>query len=416
MIGELYDIQRLGQVGDGMAAGRDGPLAIPGALPGEQVRVALGDIGPELVEVLKPSPERVDPPCPHAADCGGCTLQHVSEALLDTWRKEQIRAALAHVRIEADINPVHRVPPGRRRRVAFTATRTKKTVLLGFRRARSHLVTPITDCLVALPQITEALPALHALAALAAPRKREIKLHVLASQEGLDIVVEGGKTLDLELRQGLADWAEAADIARLTWAPGQELEVVAARRTPWIAFGASRVPPPPKGFVQATAEGEAKLVEVALEGAAGAKRIADLFCGCGAFALPLSARAEVLAVDSEAPAIEALQRGWREAAGVSGLRKVAAVARDLFRRPLGPNELKQIEAVIIDPPRAGAEAQMRSLAQSGVARVVSVSCNPSSFARDARILIDAGFQMGGVTPVDQFTWSPHLEMAAVFSR
>lgn len=416
MTNQIVEIERLGQFGDGMVVGPNGPLAIPGALPGERVLVAVEESGPRLLEVVEPSPERIAPPCPHAADCGGCTMQHASRAVLDAWRTEQIRSALTHARIDADINPVVSVPAGRRRRVAFTATRTKKTLLLGFRRPRSHVITPVTGCLVALPEITVALPALQELALIAAPRKREIKLHVLHSLEGLDVVVEGGKALDLQLRQAAAHWVEAADIARLNWVSEQGMEVVAARRPPYLAIGRCQVAPPPMGFVQATAEGEAALVEIARQGVAGAKRIADLFCGCGAFALPLSAQAEVLAVDSEASAIEALQRGWREAAGVTGLRRVAAVTRDLFRRPLNPADLKQIDAVVLDPPRAGAEAQIQELAGSRVARIVSVSCNPSSFARDARTLIDAGFQMGPITPVDQFTWSPHLELAAVFSR
>ena len=399
-----------------MAARPKGMLAIPGALPGERVRVSMAADGPRLLEVLEPSPERVSPPCPHAAECGGCTMQHASLAMMDAWRIEQIRSALAYLRIEAEINPVVSVPAGRRRRVAFTATRTKKSLLLGFRQPRSHVVTPVTSCLIAAPEITAALPVLQALAALAAPRKREIKLHVLQSLEGLDVAVEGGKALDLELRQAAAEWADGADVARLTWRSGEAMEVVAARRPPHLAFGRCQVAPPPMGFVQATTEGEAALVEIARQGVAGAKRVADLFCGCGAFALPLSESAEVLALDSETGAIEALERGWRAAAGVAGLRRVAAMPRDLFRRPLGAVELKNIDAVVIDPPRAGAEAQMHCLVESNVARIVSVSCNPATFARDARILLDAGFQMGSVTPVDQFTWSPHLELAAVFTR
>jgi 23S rRNA (uracil1939-C5)-methyltransferase len=203
--------------------------------------------------------------------------------------------------------------------------------------------------------------------------------------------------------------AESFDLARVCW----DGEPVAMRRAPWLPMGKARVVPPPGAFLQATAEGEAALVAAVGQIVGDAARVLDLFAGCGTFALPLAERAQVVAVEGEAAMLAALGLAAR---GVPGLRPVRTVARDLFRRPLLPVELAAADAVVIDPPRAGAEAQARELAASRVARIAAVSCNPASFARDARILIAGGYRLEWVQPIDQFLWTGHVELVAAFTR
>jgi 23S rRNA (uracil1939-C5)-methyltransferase len=300
-------------------------------------------------------------------------------------------------------------PPMSRRRAVFAGRRTRNAALVGFHARRSEVVVPVDGCRLVRPEILAARPALARLTGLVASRSAALRLTVTSGPAGLDVAGAGGRPLDPALRGALAADAEAADLARLTW----DGETVALRRPPVQALGTAQVVPPPGAFLQATAEGEAALVAAVLEAVGGARRVADLFAGCGTFALPLAATAEVLAVEGDPAMVAALAAGWRQA---PGLRRVVAAARDLFRRPLLPPELKGLEAVVIDPPRAGAEAQTRALAASGVARVAAVSCDPASFARDARLLVDAGFRLDWVQPVDQFSWSGHVEFAAGFSR
>ena len=405
---------RLGRDGDGLAETADGVLAIPGALSGERVRVDPSATPPALLAVVRAGDARVSPPCRHAEQCGGCRLQHAALGFLADWRGRQVADALQRRGIETEIQPTRQSPPRSRRRVGFTALRAKKGVRLGFRQARSHVVVDVDDCLIAHPEIMAAASTLRELAVFAAPRSRAISCYVTTSLDGLDLVVDDAKALTPELLAMLVDWsakarAGGASIARVTWNGETALQESAPRQ----AFGRGLVAAPPGGFLQATLEGEAALTELVREGVAGASRVADLFSGCGTFALSLAESAEVLAIDADAAAVAALDRGWREA---SGLKRVAAVARDLFRRPLLASEFKGLDAVVFDPPRAGAEAQAQEIARSTVARVIGVSCNPASFARDAEILRATGFALERVTPVDQFLWSPHVELVGVFSR
>ena len=393
-------IERLGREGDGIA----GALRLPFALPGERWRV---DDGAPLM--LEASAERVVPPCPHFGACGGCALQHGSDAFLARWKAETIVRALAAQGIAAPVRATLTSPQRSRRRAVFGGRRTRKTAVVGFHGRRSESLVDIRECLVVRPEILAARPVLARLARLAASRSGVLRLTLTSGPAGLDLAVSGGHDLDAGLRERLAGLAEEVDLARLSGAG----EAVALRRAPFQAMGAARVVPPPGGFLQATVEGEAALVAAVREATAGAARVADLFAGCGTFTLPLAAAAEVLAVEGDAGLVAALGTGWRQAAG---LKRVVAVARDLFRRPLSAQEIKGLDAVVIDPPRAGAEAQCRELARSGIGRIAAVSCDPASFARDARLLIEGGFRLDWVQPVDQFRWSGHVELAACFSR
>lgn len=399
-------IERLGHRGDGIASG---PVFAARTLPGEVVEgePEAGRIA--APRIVTPSPDRVAPPCVHYKACGGCALQHASDTFVADWKASVVRAALAAQGLDAPVRRIATSPPNSRRRAALSGRRTKKGALVGLHARASDTITAITECHLLHPSILAALPALEELTALGGSRKGELTFHVTVSESGLDISAAGGKPLDLSLREGLALWCGTHDIARLTWGD----ETVAAARPPVQVFGPARVVPPPGAFLQATAEGQAALTASVRDAVGQADHVLDLFAGCGTFALPLAERAEVHAVEGARAMLDALDHGWRHA---SGLRSVTTEARDLFRRPLLPEELKRFDAVVIDPPRAGAEAQTEELAQSDVKVIAAVSCNPVTFARDARRLADAGFRIDWIDVVDQFRWSSHVELAARLSR
>ncbi|MBY6164219.1 class I SAM-dependent RNA methyltransferase [Pseudooceanicola nitratireducens] len=397
-------IERLGHQGDGIAPG---PVFAPMTLPGEVVSGTLNGQRLEQVRIVTPSSDRVAAPCRHFKTCGGCQVQHASDAFVEHWKAGIVREALRAQGIEAEIAGVETSPAKSRRRAGLSARRTKKGAMAGFHGRASGTIVEIPDCQLLHPDLIAALPVAEALAVAGGSRKGELNLSVTLSDGGLDVAVRDGKPLDRDLEVALAQQAEALDLARLSW----DGEVIAMRRAPGQIFGPARVVPPPGAFLQATPQGEAALLHAVTEIIEGASKIADLFAGCGTFALPLARRAEVLAVEGDRAMIAALDRGWREA---QGLKRVEGVTRDLFRNPLLRDEFKGIDAVVIDPPRAGAEAQIAELAEARVPVIAHVSCNPVTFARDAARLIAAGYAMGPVRVVDQFRWSSHVELVAGF--
>ncbi len=399
-------IERLGHHGDGIAAG---PVFVPRALPGEVVEGEVDGDRMAQPKIVTPSPDRVAAPCPHYRSCGGCQLQHASDGFVSTWKIDVVRTALAAQGIEAEVAGIATSPEGSRRRAVLHGRRTKGGVILGFHGRASGTLVAVPDCRVLTPAIMAAFPALEALTALAASRRSEVDLALTDTDSGLDLSVSGALPLTRDTLPEAIALAETHDIARLVW----NGEIVAERRVPLLRTGAATVPLPPGAFLQATREGEAALLTAVTEAVGDARRIVDLFAGCGTFALPLSARAEVHAVEGEAALLAALDRGWRSAGGG---RRVTTEVRDLFRNPLRPDELDRFDAAVIDPPRAGAAAQTEALAASRLSRIAAVSCNPVTFARDAKTLITAGFRLGRVEVVDQFRWSPHVELAAAFSR
>ncbi|SEJ10619.1 23S rRNA m(5)U-1939 methyltransferase [Pseudooceanicola nitratireducens] len=397
-------IERLGHQGDGIAPG---PVFAPMTLPGEVVSGTLNGQRLDQVRIVTPSSDRVAAPCRHFKTCGGCQVQHASDGFVEHWKAGIVREALRAQGIEAEIAGVETSPPKSRRRAGLSARRTKKGAMAGFHGRASGTIVEIPDCQLLHPDLIAALPVAEALAVAGGSRKGELNVSVTLSDGGLDVAVRDGKPLDRDLEVALAQQAEALDLARLSW----DGEVIAMRRAPGQIFGPARVVPPPGAFLQATPQGEAALLRAVTEITEGAARIADLFAGCGTFALPLARRAEVLAVEGDRAMIAALDRGWREA---QGLKRVEGVTRDLFRNPLLRDEFKGIDAVVIDPPRAGAEAQVTELAEARVPVIAHVSCNPVTFARDAARLIAAGYAMGPVRVVDQFRWSSHVELVAGF--
>lgn len=401
----ILTVDRLGHVGDGIA----GQTFIPGALPGETVDGTPEGDRLTGIRILTPSTDRVKPPCAHAKSCGGCVLQHAADPLVARWKEGIVATALAHQGIAAKVLPILTSPSAARRRATFHGRRTKAGSLLGFHARASATIIPTPDCLLVTPALRATLPALHAVTQAGASRTAELALTVTETLTGPDLSVTGGKPLDSALRATLAGLAETHGLARLTW----DGETLALRMPPRLRLGPATLDLPPGAFLQATAEGEAALRAQVVRATTGARRIADLFAGCGTFALPLAAQSEVHAVESDPAMTAALDRAARH---TPGLKRITAETRDLFRRPLEPDELARFDAVVIDPPRAGAEAQAERLAASGVPVVAMVSCNAATFARDARLLLAGGYSLGPVQPVDQFRWSPHVELAATFRR
>jgi len=391
--------------GHGVAPGDGAPILMPFTAPGDIL--AVSDDAATLHAAA--SPDRQTPPCPHFGTCGGCQLQHVDDAVVAEWKRGIVQEALARHGIDAPVVPTRTVAPGTRRRARFTLQRTKKTALFGFNAAGEHRVVDMRTCAILTPALLAALPHLRAIALAGAPRKRVVTVQATETDTGLDVVAEEMKALDLPLRQELAVLAERADLARLTW----NGETVATRRPPALRFGPATVAVPPGTFLQAAREAETLILDLLREATKGAKTVADLFCGCGTFSLPLAETARVTAIDSEAVAVRALEAAARKC---PTLRPVTARVHDLFRNPLLPGDLAPFDAVILDPPRAGAKAQAEQIAASTVRTVAMVSCNPVTFARDARALIDGGYRLGEVVPIDQFRWSPHTEVVGIFRR
>ena len=406
-----YTIERLGHLGHGIASGPQGPLYVPGVLPGEVVEGDPAGDRLENLRIVTPSVDRVKPPCPHARACGGCQLQHASDSFVAGWKRDVVANALTAQGLAADglRDGVATSPPRSRRRATVAARKTKGGALVGFHARGSDVIIPVPGCILLHPSLMALFPAVEALAVAGGSRSQALAVTLTHSLTGPDVRVEGGKPLDAELRMDLARLAERFALARLTWGD----ETVALRAMPEQAFGPARVQMPPAAFLQATEAGEAVLVRAVKQALIPQKRVADLFAGMGTFALPLAETAEVAAYEGEAAVVAALDKAAR---ATPGLKRIAAEKRDLFRRPLEPDELRGLTGVVIDPPRAGAEAQVQRLAASAVPVIAMVSCNPATFARDARILLAGGYALEWVQVVDQFRWSHHVELVARFHR
>ena len=402
----------MGGEGDGLAAG---PAFVPFTLPGERVLAAGQGERRELVEVLAPSPERVEPPCPHFGTCGGCALQHWAHAPYLAWKVERLVATLARQRIVTEILPPFAAAPQSRRRVALHARRGgRDAARLGYKARKSWDLVDVAVCPISDPAIQAAIPALKRLAApLFEHPKSAPTLHVTLTPSGLDVDISGVERksggLSADARVQLAERAAEADFARVTL----DGEVAYLARLPQVRLGPAVISLPPGAFLQATPQAEAAMAAFVASDAAGAMRIADLYCGVGTFTFRLAQIGQVHAADFAPEAIRALTSALAAAPGLHG---VTAEARDLVRRPVLAEDLRKTEVAVFDPPRAGATEQSAELARSSVARVIGVSCNPATFARDARTLIDAGFVLDRILPVDQFLWSPHIELVGVFNR
>ncbi|MEP2531621.1 class I SAM-dependent RNA methyltransferase [Shimia sp.] len=400
-----FEIERLGHQGDGIAPG---PVFAALALPGEVVTGTLDGSRLTDMKVVTPSDDRVKPPCRHYRACGGCQLQHASDDFVANWKVDVVRQALAAQSLEAELRPIVTSSAQSRRRAVFSARRTKKGAMAGFHGRASGVISEIPDCQLLDPALMPAAQIAADLARIGGSRKGELSVTATLSQVGLDISVTGGKPLDGPLMSILAQETEPLNLARLTW----DGETITTRNPPYQSFGTSRVVPPPGAFLQATPQGEAALVSAVDQAITEGEKGLDLFAGCGTFTLPLSTRFQMHAVEGDKAMVDALDAGWRMA---NGLKEITTEARDLFRSPIFSGDLKY-DFAVIDPPRAGAEAQIAQLAQSQVEAIAFVSCNPVTFARDAATLVRGGYKLEWIQVVDQFRWSSHVELVARFVR
>lgn len=410
---ERLQIARLGHRGDGVADTPDGPVYVPYTLPGETVTVEGVQGHPDrrhLLRVEAPSPDRIAPVCPHFGICGGCAVQHLTWARYRDWKRGLVVQALAAQQIAAEVDDLVDAHGEGRRRAVFHGRRHTHDVLdVGFAALKAHHIVPIDRCPVLAPGMAGAVPIAWAVAEALTPVGKPLDIQATATDTGLDVDVRGSGPLPPQRVAELARLAETHRLARLT----RHGELVVQRVPPRLQIGPARVVLPPGAFLQATAEGEAALARHVVAHAGRARHVADLFCGVGPFALRLAQTARVTAVDSDAAAVAALRRA---ADATQGLKPIAAESRDLFRRPLLPEELESFGAVVFDPPRQGAEAQARQLAASRVPLIVAVSCNANTFARDARILVAGGYRLAALAPLDQFRYAAHVEIVARFER
>jgi 23S rRNA (uracil1939-C5)-methyltransferase len=403
-------IERLGAQGDGVAQGPDGPLFVPFTLPGELVKVEsrTGDGHAEALAILEPSPERVAPSCQYFGTCGGCALQHMEAQAYLAWKRERVVAALASRGLEAPVEEVRAVPLASRRRAAFALGRGADGLAFGYRAARSHAIVDIAACPVLSPGIAERLPKLKSALAPLLGGKREARIIVTEAEQGLDVVVEGRHSSPA-LFARLATAGASFGAARITL----DGESLALRDTPTVALSGVEVSLPPGAFLQASRESEEVLAGLVKESVGRAKHVADLFAGVGTFTFALAGSAAVDAFEEDEEAIASLADAAR---ATPKLKPVRTHSRDVFRVPLTARELARYDAVVLDPPRAGAKAQAEALAASKVPKIVMVSCNPGTCARDLRILVDGGYRITRVVPVDQFLFSPHIELVAELER
>jgi len=406
---ETVTIDALGHGGDGIAETADGRVYVAHALPGETVTIERHGDRATVVDIITASPDRVAPPLPHMTAVGTYPLVHMAEPAYLAWKTELVRAAFAQRGIATPVEPIVPIRGGTRRRAVFAAIRTGRGVAIGFHKRHSAEIVPIERCPVLSPAIIGKLPVLREIAAIILPEKRAARFSVLAADNGLDIsVTESGRPNARSLA-ALGRFGTDMAIARLS-VDGTE---VFRNRLPELRAGPAALFPVPGGFVQAVASAEQALADAVLAHVGGKGPFADLFAGIGTFTFRLAERGQVTAVEGEPALVAALENATRHARGV---KRVAARRRDLFVNPLSPPELKAFTAVVFDPPAAGAKAQAEMLARSDVAKVAAVSCNPATLARDARILIDGGYRLDRVLPVDQFLYSAEIEVVATFSR
>lgn len=406
---EQFAITALGHEGDGVAD-RDGHrLFIPFALPGDIVEAEIEGERGRLVSIVTPSPDRIAPACRHFGRCGGCAVQDLAPAPYGDWKRGLVRKAFEQRGIDVDVEPLVPLAPQTRRRAVFTIERQGDAAALGFNRRESHDLLAIEECPLLVPAITARLERLRRLAALVLARSKRGRMIVTATDTGLDVAIEGGNPPRPADFDRLGRHVAEGWLARLT-IDGTE---VAASRQPELRHGDTVLYPAAGGFLQATAPSEQALADLVDASIGKAGPAVDLFAGIGTFTLRLARRFPVLAVENDAALLKALDRSMRFS---KGIRTVTTRRRDLFLNPMAPVELKPFKAVVFDPPRAGAKAQSEMLAKSAVPTIVAVSCNPATLARDARILIDGGYRLTRVTPVDQFLWSAHVEVVAAFEK
>lgn len=393
-------ITRIAARGDGVT---DDGRHVAGAAPGDRVR-ADG--------ILIPGPNRAEPVCRHFGKCGGCQLQHIAEAALADYVRDRVIGGLEGQGVGADeVLPALLSPPHSRRRAALTALRAGRQVAIGFNAAQSNQIVDMRMCPLLLPELFALVEPVRELLTLIAPQRRPVKVKLQMLDQGVELVLEGVKAEGLDAAMALQDFAGAHRLARFVIDQGDGPETLWQPDPPTVRFGGIAVEVPVFAFLQPTVVGQEALIAAVTKAIGDAGAVADLFAGVGTFALSVQAGRKVYAAEGARDAVAALMGAANRARAL-----VATEHRDLFRRPLVPAELNRFGTVILDPPRAGAEEQVKELAASSVPAIAYVSCNPASFARDAKILVAGGYRLDWVQPVGQFRWSTHVELAGRFSR
>ena len=407
----------MGAQGDGIGLLPSGtPVYVPYTAPGDRVRVLVGpkrgDGRTAIIEqTLETAPGRIDPECRHFGDCGGCALQHLPHPANAKFKSDQLLTALRHRGFnEIAINPTITISPGHRRRVEFAIGRGKRPIL-GLHKTRSKEIVDIGTCPAIRPTLSALLPTLRELLKSTGLARHAQDIRMMETQSGVDLLFLSSTMYspDLIVRQKLAAFAEANDVARISWSDREGGEPLVQRRAPNIKFGSANVFLPIKYFLQPSTEGETAISNFARHAIGDAKRVADLYAGCGSLSFPMTETANVTAFELIDDMVTAMRHA---AAGLS----FKAEQRDLARSPLTEQELNRFDAVVFDPPRAGAKDQAEYLALSKVPKIVAVSCNPTTLARDLRALVDGGYVIDQITPIDQFAWSAELEAVAVLHR
>ena len=404
-----YIVDRLGQLGDGIIDTPNGEIFAPFTLPGEHIEGNVENGRVNSPKIIKPVSDRIKPACKHFKSCGGCSLQHASDTVISDWKIRKTQDALSQVNLHPEFRPIINSKAGSRRRATFAAKRTKKGALVGFHGRASDVIIEISECPISDPILLSGMPAFSQFAILGSSRKAVLRISATVSGNSLDVKIDNGKKLSATEISKFTQICNQFKILRLMWND----DVIAQSNPPSQKMGLADVIPPSGAFLQATKSGEAALIKTVLEIIGPSKRVVDLFAGCGTFALPISSKATVHALEGDVNMIAALDSGWRAA---GGLHDIKSETRDLFRRPLMPDEFKKIDAIVIDPPRAGAVSQVVEIAKANVGRIAFVSCNPATFARDASILCNNGYNLDWVQVIDQFLWNPHIELVAQFTK
>lgn len=394
-------ITAMGDKGEGLSLLDGNRIFVPYALPGEKVRAIVAGTRASVLDTIEPSADRVDPSCEHFGSCGGCQLQHWDVEAYRTWKRGLVVQQLERAGLETEVRPLVDAHGTGRRRATLHAT----GVFAGFSAWRSHEIHRLDTC----PILVDALKDAPKIAVACAQLIGACDVSFTASDTGLDVSIRTKAKQKSKHRIDFAPLARKFDLARIA----VDREVMLQRREPTLKIGLATIALPVASFLQATRSGEETLAKLVEEATGKVKRLADLFSGVGPFALRAAEKAQVFAVDNDKEAVAACDVALQM---TPGLKRLGVEVRDLFRDPFVAKELEKFDAVIVDPPRAGAQAQMEELALTKIKKIISVSCDPTSFARDAKILVQGGYKLEWVTPVDQFLWSSHVEMVALFTK
>ncbi|WP_297322878.1 class I SAM-dependent RNA methyltransferase [uncultured Bartonella sp.] len=402
-------IDYIGAGGDGVAKTSGRVVYVPFTLPGEVANIEVNDNYGTVIALKKRSAERVEAVCRHYEVCGGCALQHWQDEPYQLWKRSLVEKTLAERQCQAKIDPLVPCEEKTRRRMVLSARVTPKGQIVGFNRCRSHDVVAIEECPVSRPELVDCLYSIRIICALLANYAKEMRVTVTLAENGLDVALEGCKVDDEKLRQRLIEEALKQPLIRLT----VDGENIIEKERPILHFGRTRVELAPGVFLQATKEAENTMGDLVMEGLKKTKYAADLFSGAGTFTFRMAEKMKVHAVENDDDALKSLNRAYRQS---NGLKTVSYEKRDLFRRPLLPRELEQFDGLVFDPPRAGAEEQVREIAKTDIPRVVAVSCNPVTLARDLSILVEGGYKIEKIVLIDQFLWSAHVESVAILNK